>query len=109
AAREVDDFALMWLDRGIGLAVMLGGRLHRGMSGGAGEIGYLAVPGVPLPEGVTESTSWGQPALAGGYGSLIGADAILELAGSFGLSGSSAMDCVRTAAADETAGGPFLD
>src|SRR5581483_11599669 len=35
AARDVDDFALMWLDRGIGLAVMLGGRLHRGMSGGA--------------------------------------------------------------------------
>ena len=109
AARDVDDFALMWLGRGIGLAVMLGGRLHRGMSGGAGEIGYLAVPGVPLPEGVTESMSWGQPALAGGYGSLIGADAILELAGSFGLTESSATDCVRAAVADEKAGGPFLD
>jgi predicted NBD/HSP70 family sugar kinase len=110
AARDVDDFALMWLDRGIGLAVMLGGRLHRGMSGGAGEIGYLAVPGVPLPEGVTESASWGQPALAGGFGSLIGADAVRELASSSGIEGSSAAECVRTAAAaPQAAGGDFLD
>lgn len=108
AAREVDDFALMWLDRGIGLAVMLGGRLHRGMSGGAGEIGYLAVPGVPLPEGVTESASWGQPALAGGYGSLIGADAIRDLAASFGIRADSAVDCVR-AAVEEPSGAAFLD
>src|SRR5690348_15827228 len=28
AARDEDDFALLWLDRGIGMAVMLGGRLH---------------------------------------------------------------------------------
>jgi DNA-binding Lrp family transcriptional regulator len=48
AARGVDDFALIWIDRGVGLAVVLGGRLHRGAAGAAGEIGYLPVPGAPV-------------------------------------------------------------
>jgi predicted NBD/HSP70 family sugar kinase len=108
-AREARDFALMWVDRGIGMAVMLGGRLHRGTSGGAGEIGYLPVPGVPLPEGVTESMTWGRPALGGGLGSLIGADAVRDLAREHGVEGSSAVECVRAAAADEERGGAFLD
>ncbi|MBC6461920.1 ROK family transcriptional regulator [Actinomadura sp. HBU206391] len=109
AAVGADDFALVWVDRGIGLAVMLGGRLHRGMSGGAGEIGYLPVPGVPLPEGVTESMTWGTPTLAGGFGSLVGADAVLELAREHGFTEPSAIECVRSAAADEERGGAFLD
>ncbi|MBA9006956.1 MULTISPECIES: ROK family transcriptional regulator [Thermomonospora] len=109
AARDTDDFALMWLDRGVGLSVMLGGRLYRGVSGGAGEIGYLPVPGVPLPEGVTESATWGKPALAGGFGSLVGADAVLGLAREHGLTEPTAVDCVRAAAAEADRGGPFLD
>jgi len=108
-ARDVQDFALMWIDRGMGLAIMLDGRLHRGMSGWAGEIGYLPVPGVPLPEAVTESMTWGRPALGGGLGSLIGADAVRELAGRHGLHEPTAGDCVRAAAADEGRGGAFLD
>lgn len=108
-ARGVTDFALMWIDRGIGLAIMLDGRLHRGTSGGAGEIGYLPVPGVPLPEGVTESVTWGRPTLGGGLGSLIGADAVRELAGRHGLHEPTAGDCVRVAAADEARGDGFLD
>src|ERR671914_540280 len=108
-ARGAKDFALMWIDRGIGLAVMLDGRLHRGTSGGAGEIGYLPVPGVPLPEGVTESVTWGRPTLGGGLGSLIGADAVRELAGRHGLREPTAGECVRVAAADEARGGGFLD
>jgi predicted NBD/HSP70 family sugar kinase len=109
AANGADDFALIWVDRGIGLAVMLGGRLHRGMSGGAGEIGYLPVPGVPLPEGVTESMTWGKPALAGGFGSLVGADAVRDLARSHGFAEPTAIECVQVAVADEERGGPFLD
>jgi predicted NBD/HSP70 family sugar kinase len=119
AARGADDFALMWLDRGLGLSVMLGGRLHRGRSGGAGEIGYLPVPGAPLPrgtvrpregeEGVTESSTWGILALAGGYGSLVGADAVRGLANAHGIHEPTAIECVRVAAADEERGGGFLD
>jgi predicted NBD/HSP70 family sugar kinase len=44
AANGADGFALLWLGEGLGVAVDLGGTLHRGASGGAGEIGYLPVP-----------------------------------------------------------------
>jgi len=41
----IDTFALLWLDAGVGAAIVLDGRLRRGASGGAGEIGFLAAPG----------------------------------------------------------------
>jgi len=109
AARGTDDFGLVWIDRGVGLAVMLGGRLHRGASGGAGELGYLPVPGVPLPDTVRTSLSWGKPSLGGGFGSLVGADAVLDLARTHGFDAPSARECVAAAAAEEDRGGPFLD
>jgi predicted NBD/HSP70 family sugar kinase len=109
AARDVDDFALLWADRGLGLAVVLGGRLHRGVSGGAGEIGYLPVPGAALPEKDTESVTWGMPALAGGLGALAGADAVRELARAHGFDEPTATECVRAAASAGASGGPFLD
>jgi predicted NBD/HSP70 family sugar kinase len=109
AAIDTDDFALLWADRGLGLAVMLGGRLHRGVSGGAGEIGYLPVPGEALPEKATESITWGMPALAGGLGKLAGADAVRELGQRHGFECPSATDCVRAAVAAEEEGGAFLD
>jgi predicted NBD/HSP70 family sugar kinase len=40
-----DDFALLWLDDGVGGALVLDGRLRRGASGGAGEVGMLKVGG----------------------------------------------------------------
>lgn len=116
-ARDADDFALMWADRGMGLSVMLGGRLHRGRSGGAGEIGYLPVPGAPLPLGTAQrgpearASPSRRPgaAPAGGYGSLVGADAVRALAREHGIAEPTAVDCVRAAAADEARGGAFLD
>jgi predicted NBD/HSP70 family sugar kinase len=109
AARDVSDFALLWADRGLGLAVVLGGRLHRGASGGAGEIGYLPVPGAALPEKDTESVTWGMPALAGGLGALAGADAVRDLARAHGFDEPTATECVRAAASAGASGGPFLD
>ncbi|MDQ0574538.1 putative NBD/HSP70 family sugar kinase [Agromyces albus] len=44
AAQDVASFALFWIGDGLGVGVDIGGTLHRGSSGGAGEIGYLAVP-----------------------------------------------------------------
>ncbi|GAA5113470.1 ROK family transcriptional regulator [Haloechinothrix salitolerans] len=109
AARDVDDFCLIWIDRGVGMAIMLGRRLYRGRSGGAGEIGYLPVPGVPLPDSVRESQSWGKPALAGGFGSLVGADAVVELAREHGIGAPSAVECVTAAVSDVDAQAGFLD
>jgi predicted NBD/HSP70 family sugar kinase len=39
-ARSVDDALTVTIGRGIGLAITLGGRLHRGHRGGAGEFGH---------------------------------------------------------------------
>ncbi|WP_235825120.1 ROK family transcriptional regulator [Agromyces badenianii] len=44
AAQHTASFALFWIGEGLGVGVDLGGVVHRGASGGAGEIGYLAVP-----------------------------------------------------------------
>lgn len=44
AGRDTGGFALLWMDEGLGLSVDQGGSVHRGASGGAGEIGYLPIP-----------------------------------------------------------------
>jgi predicted NBD/HSP70 family sugar kinase len=90
AARGTDDFVLVWIGVGLGLATMLGGRLHRGVGGAAGEIGYLPVPGVPLPQDVTHPAT-------GAFQSLVGAQAVLALAGSYGFDAATAAGAVRTA------------
>ncbi|GAA1231892.1 ROK family transcriptional regulator [Kitasatospora nipponensis] len=72
-----DTFVLLWLGHGTGAAVMLDGRLHRGFSGGTGEIGFLPVPGtggLPRASGCE-----------GGFHSLAGGAAICELALAHGL------------------------
>jgi predicted NBD/HSP70 family sugar kinase len=56
AAQGRQDFVLLWLDDGVGAAVVLGGKLRRGVSGGAGEIGFLQVPEVSLGD-LTEAES----------------------------------------------------
>jgi predicted NBD/HSP70 family sugar kinase len=94
AAAGTSDFVLLWLDIGVGLATVLGGRLHRGVTGAAGEIGWLAVPGAPVTSDV------GHPA-GGGMQWLAGADAVRELAAEHGFAadGISAGDAVRAAVA----------
>ncbi|MEV7965104.1 ROK family transcriptional regulator [Sphaerisporangium sp. NPDC088356] len=82
AARGVDDFVLVWAGVGQGLGVMLGSRLHRGFTGGAGEIGWLPVPGEPLPIDVTEPQS-------GSFQRLVGTAAVTGLAAAHGIPVSS--------------------
>ncbi|MFJ2030975.1 ROK family protein [Streptosporangium sp. NPDC087985] len=108
AARGADDFVLLWVDRGIGLGVVLGGRLHRGRSGSAGEIGYLPVPGVPLAKDV-RAVPGRLPSLAGGLQSLVSAEAVAELAGAYGFAGESAAGCVADAVEAGERGEPLLD
>ncbi len=91
AARDVDDFVLLWVARGLGLAVVLGGRLHRGATGGAGEIGYLPVPGGPLAHEVSRRVK-------GSFQRLAGADSVRALARVHGFRAIGAADAVRAAA-----------
>ncbi|OKI89290.1 ROK family transcriptional regulator [Micromonospora sp. CB01531] len=102
AAQGVSDFVLVWVGAGVGLAIMLGGRLHHGSSGAAGEIGYLPVPGVPIPRDVSKRA---KPA----FQQLAGADAVRAVAAEHSFAAESAADAVRAAIAAGTAGGPMLD
>ena len=97
AAVGASDFVLVWLGVGLGLAAVLGGRLHRGVGGAAGEIGYLPVPGVPLPEDVTHPAT-------GAFQRLVGAQALVPLAAEYGLSEATAAGAVAAAVRSASAG-----
>ncbi|MFJ9035759.1 ROK family protein [Streptomyces sp. NPDC102406] len=78
AAQDHDDFVLAYVDEGVGAAIVLGGVLLRGATGGAGEIGYMPLPGAPLARGgdaVAARTDAG-----GGFQSLVAAPAVRALA-----------------------------
>ncbi|MFE1553267.1 ROK family transcriptional regulator [Streptomyces sp. NPDC058718] len=90
AARDREDFVLLWLGQGVGAAVVLDGRLRRGASGGAGEIGFLPVPGT---SGLPSATG-----CDGGFHELACTAAVGALAAEYHLDRSAAL-----------ADGPFLD
>jgi len=46
ARQDEEDFALLWQGEGLRVASVVDGLVQRGASGGAGEIGYLALPGL---------------------------------------------------------------
>ncbi|MDN3295778.1 ROK family transcriptional regulator [Streptomyces ficellus] len=77
AARDRDTFVLLWLGHGVGAAVLLDGGLRRGASGGAGEIGFLPVPGTG---GLPSATG-----CDGGFHALVGSVAVRELAREHGI------------------------
>ena len=97
AARDRDTFVLLWLGMGVGAAVVLDGALRRGASGGAGEIGFLPVPGTA---GLPSATG-----CDGGFHSLAGAGAVAGLAAEHGVTATPAAHephaaaCVREAVA----------
>ncbi|MFE5256281.1 ROK family transcriptional regulator [Streptomyces coelicoflavus] len=78
AARDHEDFVLLWNQEGLGAALVLGGRLHRGWTGGAGEVGFLPVPGAPLVRKVSRTGS-------GGFQELAGSQALAGLARELGV------------------------
>ncbi|MCC0098149.1 ROK family transcriptional regulator [Streptomyces flavotricini] len=78
AARGHGDFVLLWNEEGLGAALVLGGRLHRGWTGGAGEVGFLPVPGHPLVRQVTRVNS-------GGYQELAGVQVVPGMAAALGI------------------------
>ncbi|MEU9100052.1 ROK family transcriptional regulator [Streptomyces sp. NPDC048361] len=94
AARGQDTFALLWLGQGIGASLVLDGKLRRGASGGAGEIGFLPVPGT---SGLPSATS-----CDGGFHELVHTGAVARLAARHGRT-LGAEDALRSA------DGPFLD
>ncbi|MGW7099010.1 ROK family transcriptional regulator [Streptomyces sp. NPDC054838] len=85
AARGHEDFVLLWNEEGLGAALVLGGRLHRGWTGGAGEVGFLPVPGHPLVRQVTRANT-------GGYQELAGVQVLPRLARELGIDAPAGTD-----------------
>ncbi|MFL6132785.1 MAG: ROK family protein, partial [Nocardioidaceae bacterium] len=86
----VDDFVLLWADEGLGAAIVIDGRLHGGATGGAGEVGFLPLPGTPVVRHVGRSN-------AGGFQELAGGKQVLALARSLGLRAGSPQAAVTRA------------
>ncbi|MFI5533302.1 ROK family transcriptional regulator [Kitasatospora sp. NPDC051853] len=109
AARGSEDFVLLWAEEGLGAAIVIAGRLHRGFTGGAGEIGYMPVPGSPVVHHPRKNT--------GGFQDLAGADAVIALAREHGLevtAADSTVEALAEAAVEAAlrtagAGDDFLD
>jgi predicted NBD/HSP70 family sugar kinase len=95
-ARQADSFAMLWVSAGLGMAIDLGGTLHRGATGGAGEIGYMPVAGAP------------QHGRGRRFQDLVGGPAVLRLAKEHGFNGRTADAAVRNAAAAGSAGKALL-
>jgi len=100
-AKGVEDFVLLWVEDGVGAAVVLAGRLHRGHTGGAGEVGYMPLPGAPLLRNVRRENS-------GGFQQLAGAPAVLALAREHGISARTAPEAVTSAVAAARDGDPAM-
>jgi predicted NBD/HSP70 family sugar kinase len=81
-----DDFVFVSVGTGVGMALVLGGELRRGVTGAAGEIGYL-----PLPDPAPPSRGRGSFELT------VAADAFLRQAQQRGLAGRTAEEVVDLA------------
>ncbi|WP_285725583.1 ROK family transcriptional regulator [Psychromicrobium xiongbiense] len=77
-AAEVENFALIWIDAGLGAAIVLRRELFRGLTGGAGEIDYLPVPDRAVAE--TGGDRRGEK-----FGNLLSPAAISALSQAYGL------------------------
>ncbi|MDH2430532.1 ROK family transcriptional regulator [Sphaerisporangium sp. TRM90804] len=97
-ARGHADFVLLWAEDGIGAALVLGGRLHRGATGGAGEVGYMPTVGAPTTRETGKRGDHGFQALAGG-------PAVLKVLRAHGLRGGGPAEAVREAVREAGLGG----
>jgi predicted NBD/HSP70 family sugar kinase len=89
-ARESPNFVLLWAGAGIGLAIVLGGSLVRGATGGAGEVGYMPVAAAPIIREPGRANTGGLQAVAG-------APAVVKLLRAHGFRGTRADQIVERA------------
>ncbi|TCO33452.1 putative NBD/HSP70 family sugar kinase [Kribbella steppae] len=101
-AKDSDNFVLLWGEEGIGAAIVINGQLHRGATGGAGEVAFLPLPGTPLVRNVSRNN-------AGGFQELAGGEPVLRLAREHGLKARTAQAAIAAALQAEGAGDAVLN
>jgi predicted NBD/HSP70 family sugar kinase len=77
-AFDVRSFVMVWLDQGIGGAIVIDRRLLRGATGGAGEIDWMHVPD-------RASADTGIPASGTRFGDLVSSPSVVKLAKAHGI------------------------
>jgi predicted NBD/HSP70 family sugar kinase len=88
--RMLSDFVYLWIGTGVGIGIVLGGRLFRGSHGAAGEIGYLPIGGGdPQSRASRRRGAFEESAAAGG---------IVRLAQELGMASPTSAERVFTAA-----------
>jgi predicted NBD/HSP70 family sugar kinase len=88
--RTLSDFVYLWIGTGVGIGIVLNGRLFRGSRGAAGEIGYLPIGGGdPLSKASRRRGAFEEAVAAGG---------IVRLAQEHGMSAPTSAERVFTAA-----------
>lgn len=86
--RDVDDFVYLSIGTGVGMGVVVGGELHRGARGAAGEVGFL-----PLAEG---ARTGGSP--RGALEEAAAAGGIVRTAKAMGMTGALTPERIFNAA-----------
>ncbi|MBB5079403.1 ROK family transcriptional regulator [Nonomuraea endophytica] len=92
AAAGCPDFVLLWADDGLGAAMVIGGRLHRGFFGAAGEICHMPISGTVTARDGGEHGSHGFQSVGGG-------GAIRDLLSTYGIDRPDFRQSVRAAVA----------
>jgi predicted NBD/HSP70 family sugar kinase len=103
-ARGADDFVVLWLGNGIGLAIVQDGRFVRGATGGAGEIGYMPIALDPDDPALRAEAKAGAKSGAKSakpvkntFQNLAGRPAVLQLAREHGIRVTDHAEAVRRA------------
>jgi predicted NBD/HSP70 family sugar kinase len=102
AGRGVGTFVLLWAEDGLGAAIVIDGRIHGGATGGAGEVGFLPLPGTRRVRGVRRGN-------AGGFQELAGGPQVLALARSLGIRAGTPAAAVRAALVKPDPGTSLLE
>lgn len=89
--------AVVWVGEGVGMALVLDGVVVPGHAGGAGEIGYLPVPGAPVRRMADRGSA--RAAYHGGLQSLVSSSAVRLLGREHGFTGRSGPAALRKAVA----------
>ncbi|WP_181019875.1 ROK family transcriptional regulator [Nonomuraea typhae] len=92
AAVGCSDFVLLWADEGLGAALVIGGRLHRGFFGAAGEVCHMPISGTVTARDGGRHGSHGFQSVGGG-------GAIRDLFSTYGIDCHDFRASVRAAAA----------